>query len=680
MSKWTVDPRAVAVVGMSCRVPGASTPDELWKLLCDKIDATSETPSERYDVNSVYSPQPAPGKIISRRAGYVDSIADFDAQFFSMSTAEATDLDPQQRLLMMTTWEALEDAGQRPDLLAGSRTGVFVGNGRSDFLEGVFKQGLESVAAAQFNNVRSVLAARVSHFFDFRGPSVLLDTACSSSLVAVHQAVMSLRAGETPFALAAGVNLAIRPDEGVLMSQVGTMSHDGRSRFGSADADGHAPSDAVAVLALKPLAAALADGDRIRAVIAGSAIGNDGRTSDSVLNPSLEGQREVLRSAYMDAGIRPADVDYVEAHGTGSPQLDPLELTALSEVLGEGRQADHPLLVGSVKTNLGHSEAASGVVGIVKSVLCLEHGQIPPSLYAGERRSDIAWDEAPMEIPAKLRDLPELGRPAVVGVSGQGTSSLNAHVVLRQTAPSEVAAAVDGLPADAGPMARILHILQRFPLRHRLSPPPKEPTGPYLLPLSARTPEALQALAEAYLAYLGPEGPGAAYSVRDICFSAATRRQHLEHRLAVIGASHADLVAGLEASSEFDAEPELAEVAERYRSGEEINWDGLYDKDGHFVPLPTYRWQTKRFWHVEETEEPETDPATWILKRHARTSFDSNSRIADIGVDSLAKLQLIVELQKKTGIEVDPEALDKVHTVGELREWAKELQSAARNG
>ncbi|GIH17107.1 beta-ketoacyl synthase N-terminal-like domain-containing protein [Rugosimonospora africana] len=653
----SVEARSVAVVGMACRLPGASGPDELWDLLCQGVDATRMTPPERYEVDAVYSPRRTPGKMVARRGGYLDGLADFDAEFFGMSAAEAVELDPQQRLLLMTAWEALEDAGQRPDLLAGSRSGVFVGNSRADYLENAFRQGLEAATAAQFNNVRSLLAARLSYHFDLRGPSVVVDTACSSSLVAVHQAVQSLRTGESRLALAAGVNLPMRPDEGVMMSQAGTLAGDGRSKFGDARADGHAPSDAVAVVVLKPLADAVADGDRVRAVIVGSAIGNDGRTSDSVLNPSLAGQVEVLRWAYADAGLNPADVDYVEAHGSGSPLLDPLELRAVGQVLGAGRAADRPLLVGSVKSNIGHAEAAGGLAGLIKAVLCLEHGKVPASLHVETPHPDVAWDEMPMRIPATLTDLPDADRPAIVGVSGQGSSALNAHVVLRQTETVQP-------PYDEAPYDR-------------------DGSGaPYLLAISARTPEALRALCRAYAVYLGPGGPGAAHALRDICRSAAMRRQHLEHRRAVTGTSHDELVAALDkATGPSSADPaiaELAELADRYRAGETIDWEALFGAPGRYVPLPTYPWQTRRYWPGERHEEDGGDLATWILRQHARTHFHAGSTLAEIGIDSLAKLQLIVELQKKTGHELDPEVIGRLHTVDELRQWARDLEAVAR--
>ncbi|MFE0330804.1 beta-ketoacyl synthase N-terminal-like domain-containing protein [Streptomyces sp. NPDC058960] len=657
MNRSDADARAVAVIGVACRLPGASGADELWALLRDGTDATSETPPERYDVDALHSAVPGPGRIASRRAGYVDGIAHFDAEFFGMSATEAVELDPQQRLLLMTAWEALEDAGQRPDLLAGSRTGVFVGNARADYLESALRQGPDGATASQLNNFRSLLPARVSHTFDFRGPSVVVDTACSSSLVAVHQAVQSLRARETPLALAAGVNLKLRPDEGLVMTQAGAMAADGRSKFGDASADGHAPSDAVAVVVLKRLADAVADGDRIRAVIQGSAVGNDGRTSDSVLNPSLQGQIDVLRWAYEDAGIDPADVDYVEAHGSGSPSFDPLELTALGRVLGEGRPADRPLLVGSVKTNIGHAEAAGGLAGLIKAVLCLEHGHVPASLHLSKPNPEVAWDELPLVVPTGLVDLPERGRPAVAGVSGQGSSALNAHVVIRSPAPDEAPAAPRTTrgPAPTG-AAR--------------------PT-PYVLVLSARSSAALAALARSYADHLSPGGAGAAYSVRDICYSAATRRQHHEHRLAVVGASHEELVAALTGSPGLGGRP-LSAVAERYRRGEDVDWEAVFGDPGHFVPLPTYPWQTKRYWPGEEHDDDGGDLASWVLREHARTGFDDTSTLTDIGIDSLAKLRIIVELTKRSSQEVDPEEFGRLRTVGELRRWTRELEAAAR--
>ncbi|MFE2506962.1 beta-ketoacyl synthase N-terminal-like domain-containing protein [Streptomyces naganishii] len=645
------DDRSVAVIGMACRLPGATDPEELWALLRDGEDVTAETPGERYDVDSLHSPEaePGQGRIAGRRAGYIGDIAGFDAEFFGMSATEAAELDPQQRLLLMTAWEALEDAGQRPDRLAGTRTAVYVGNARADFLELALRQGPEAVTAAQLNNFRSLLPARLSHFFDFRGPSVVVDTACSSSLVAAHQAVRSLRSGESPLALAAGVSIALRPDESLVLTHAGGMARDGRSKFGDARADGYAPSDAVGVVVLKRLADALADGDRVRAVIRGSAVGNDGRTSEAVLNPSLEGQLDVLRWAYEDAGVDPADVDFVEAHGSGSPLLDPLELTALGEVLGAGRPADRPLLVGSVKTNIGHAEAAGGMAGLIKTVLCLEHGEVPASLHLDTPHPDVDWDGLPLTVPSKPQPLPGPGRPVVAGVCGQGASALNAHVVLGRADLGSDAAG----PAPDG--------------------------APYVLAISAHTPQALAELTRSYAGYLRPGGAGASYALRDICFTAATRRHHHEHRTAVIGCSHEELAAALTGTPAVGGRP-LTAVAERYLRGEDVQWETVFgDEPGRHVPLPRYPWQTRRYWPGEEhPHEDDGDLAAWVLREHARTGFDDASTLTDIGIDSLAKLRIVVELVKRCEAEVDPEEFGRLRTVGELRQWTRALEAVAR--
>ena len=644
--------RSVAIIGMACRFPGAANPEQLWELLRHGVDATSKTPVERYDVDALYSDHPAPGTVASRRAGYVENAAEFDAEFFGMSGAEATDLDPQQRLLLMAAWEALEDAGQRPDALAGTRTGVFIGCTRGDHLEMQFRQGLRAVTPSLYNNFRPLLPARLSYFFDIRGPSMLLDTACSSSLVAVHTAVQSLRAGETPLAIAAGVNLALRPDENVMMTQAGTLPRDGRVKFGDAGADGYVPSDGVGVLVLKRLSDALADGDRIRAVIRGSAVSNDGRSGGALLTPSREGQVELLRWAYQDAGVHPADVDYVEAHGAGSPTLDPAEFGALGEVLGEGRPADRPFLVGSVKTNVGHAEAAGGMAGLIKTVLSLEHGQIPATLNLTTPSPMIAWNELPLRVPTTLEELPDRGRPLIAGVSGQGVSSLNAHVVLTQ---GESAWARNAAPGHGD-------------------------GEPYVLPLSARTPQALQQLAAAYAAYLSPDGPGAAFALRDICYSAAVRRQHHPHRLAVVAASHAEMVEALNGAAPARApHPALADLIGRYRGGQQVDWRAAFPADCRYVPIPTYPWQTRRYWPGEPVPEASDsqDLASRVLQEHARTAYTDSSLLAEIGIDSLAMLRIVVDLSRETGREVDPEELASLRTVGALREWLRSLEAQA---
>jgi acyl transferase domain-containing protein len=669
-SRGEPDARAVAVVGLACRLPGAESADALWTLLRDGVDATRETPSDRYDVDALYSAHPAPGRVGARRAGYVDGVAEFDAEFFGMSSAEAVELDPQQRLLLMTAWEALEDAGQRPDLLAGSRAGVFVGNAHGHYQELQFRRGLDAVTPSMFGNYRSLLPSRLSYLFDLRGPSVLVDTACSSSLVAVHLAAQSLRAYESPLALAAGVNLKLLPDGEVLMTQNGTLARDGRSKFGAADADGFAPSDAVGVVVLKRLADAVADGDRVRAVLAGSAVGNDGRTSGALLTPSVAGQTEVLRRAYEDAGVAPADVDLVEAHGVGSPEFDPVELAGLGEVLGEGRPVDRPCLVGSVKTNVGHAEAAGGMAGLLKAVLCLEHGQVPASLHFDTPNPAVPWDTLPLTVPTRLQGLADHGRPAVAGVSGQGASSLNAHLVLRQ----------------GDTVARDLP-----------SPSPGAEGEAHVLALSARSAEALDLLVRAYADHLGPEGRGRRDTLRDVCFTAATRRQHHAHRRAVVGRSHDALVdaldgAGDDAALVGDARTDLLRsVVKRYESGEQVDWEALFPDAGRVVALPHHPWRTRRYWlgeqggpaDPEEDRDQRGDDVDVLLRRYAyatsseTAAYTDDDTLADLGIDSLARVQMLVELSQTLGHEIDAAEFAELRTVGAFRTWFRALSLQA---
>jgi acyl transferase domain-containing protein len=533
--------------------------------------ATSETPPDRYDIDELYAPQPTPGKVISRRSGYLPQAAHFDAEFFGMSTAQAANLDPQQRLLMMTAWEALEDAGIPPQRVAGSRTGVYVGNMHLDYWDLAARRGLEALSPSHVYNQRSILSGRLSYTFDLRGPSITLDTACSSSLVAIHLACQSLRAGETTMALAAGVNLKLTPDEDVLLSQVGMLAPDGRCKFGDQRANGFAPSDGAGVIVLKPLSKALADGDRIRALVLGSATGNDGRSHRELLTPSVEGHVEMLRWAYEDAGVSPANVDFIEAHGTGTPMIDPVEFTALGEVLGKDRPADRPCYVGSVKSNIGHTEGAAGIAALIKTVLCLEHRQIVPSLHYQTPNPKIPWPDLPLRVPTEPLPIPERGRPLIAGISGQGISATNAHLVIGQ--------ADHPTPCEPPPVG-----------------------GPHLFVTSARTYSALRDTVIAYLSYLAPEGLGRAHQFADICRSAALNRHHHAKRLAIVAGNHQELSDRLQAFLDGELPPPRADdtalqaFAHDYLAGEPVEWASAFVQDTRYVPLPTYPWQTKRYW------------------------------------------------------------------------------------
>ncbi|MFD2417274.1 type I polyketide synthase [Amycolatopsis pigmentata] len=576
--------KAIAVIGMACRFPGADGVEQLWELLRAGTDASTETPADRYDAESLYSAEPAPGRVISKRSGYLSDPGLFDAKFFEMSLGEAKNLDPQQRLLLTTTWEAFEDAGLPPDRLAGSRTGVYVGSMHTDYWDLQARRGLDALNPSAVYNYRCMLSGRISYAFDLRGPSITLDTACSSSLVAIHLACQSLRAGETTLALAAGVNLKLTPDEDVLLSQVRMLAPDGRCKFGDATANGFAPSDGVGVVVLKPLADALADGDAVHAVIRGSAVGNDGATSGSVLAPSVEGHVSMLRWAYENAGVDPADVDFIEAHGTGTPMIDPVEFAGLGEVLGAGRSPGHPCFVGSVKTNIGHTEGAAGIAALIKTVLCLKHREVVPSLHHNNPNPAIAWSELPLVVPQEPTTLPDRGRLPIAGISGQGISSVNTHIVVQAADPAWT-------PRRAEP----------------------ETDREHLLVLSARTRPALDDLARAYADFV--EGTGADLDLRDLCHTAAARRQHHRHRLAVVVTSHDDLAKKLksfladetatdvhvgEVTGDHHTPPvhsgDLAAAADGYVRGLPVAWDEVTEEGGMFVRVPTYPWQNRSYW------------------------------------------------------------------------------------
>ena len=498
----------MAIVGIGCRFPGGVTdPAGFWKLLSDGVDAITEIPADRIDLGHFFDPRPAtPGRMMTRWGGFLDGIDEFDAYFFGISPREAERLDPQQRLLLETAWEALEDAGQDVRRLEGSATGVFVGQWLSDFEGRLFTDPEAVDFQMTTGSGRYASSGRISYALGLRGPSFTLDTACSSSLVAVHLAAQSIRSGESTLAIAGGANIILQPHISVAYSQSRMMAPDGRCKFGDAGGDGYVRSEGVALVVLKSLDRAVADGDRIYAVIRGGAINNDGHSSGSMGTPSRLGQEELLGAAYRAAGIDPAGVGYVEAHGTGTRAGDPVELGALGAVLGAGRDPNSALRVGSVKTNIGHTEGAAGVAGLIKAALALYHGAIPASLHCRELNPAIPWSEIPVTIPRQLREWRRSDRPRVAGVSAFGIAGTNAHIVMEE-APL-VAAAGEG--SCAAPRVNAL------------------------LPLSAKSPEALRAAAALYADWLESD---AAVSLPDVCWNAATRRTALSHRASFVAAS-----------------------------------------------------------------------------------------------------------------------------------------------
>ena len=507
-SEATVPRVDVAIVGIGCRLPGGSdTPQKLWELLSNGVDAISEVPKDRWDIANFYDPsREKPGKTQSKWGGFVRDIEQFDAAFFGISPREANLLDPQQRLLLEVCWEALEDAGQVPDRLAGSNTGVFVGGFTLDYLLQQLADdshvGVDSHTAT--GSMMTLLANRLSYLFDFHGPSMSLDTACSSSLVAVHLACESLRRGETDLALAGGVNAMLRPSISIAESRAGMLSPTGRSRAFDSRADGYVRGEGAALVVLKRLADALRDGDPIHAVIRSSAVNQDGK-SQGLTVPSGEAQEALMRTAYARAEITPADVDFVEAHGTGTPVGDPIEATAIGRVVSEGRASDRPCVLGSIKTNIGHTEAAAGVSGLIKASLSLEHRALPPHLHFQALNPKIDADKLNVRFVTALTELSEV-KTRYAGVNSFGFGGTNAHVVLEQ-APAR--------PAPANP---------------------SKPASAELVPLSAKSPEALRAL---LLDYASADFGAAALA--DIAHTAGARRSHLDYRAFVVAESVADL-------------------------------------------------------------------------------------------------------------------------------------------
>ncbi len=518
----------IAIIGIGCRFPGADGPAAFWRELSDGVDAISEIPPDRWDADAFYDADPSvPGTSVTRRAGFVPGIDQFDFRFFGISPRESAQMDPQQRLIQEVAWEALEDAGQVPERLAGSDTGVFVGISTTDYANLRAGQFQLVDAYTGTGNALSIAANRLSYFYDFHGPSMAIDTACSSSLVAVHLACRSLRDGECSLALAGGVNVILSPALMINFTKAKLMAPDGRSKTFDAGADGYVRGEGAGIVVLKPLSQALADNDPVYAVIRGTAINQDGRTN-GLIAPSRQSQEAVLAAAYRRAGLSPGTAQYVEAHGTGTFLGDAIEANALGTVLADGRPPGSPCLIGSVKTNIGHLEAAAGVAGLIKVALALQHKVIPPSLNFVEPNPEIPFDSLPVRVAQTLTPWPANGGRAVAGVSSFGMGGTNAHAVLTEA-----------------PQVR--------PTGRSAAEPGPAPDRAELLPLSARSPEALAALADRYESAL-------ASGVRlvDLCYTAGAHRGHLEHRLSVVADSPAAMSESLAAYRQGQSRPGIS--------------------------------------------------------------------------------------------------------------------------
>lgn len=521
----------IAIIGMSCRFPGARDVDEFWENLLKKVDSVCEIPEDRWDIDRFYDEDRTPGKMYTREGGFLDDIADFDAAFFNISDQEACWIDPQHRLLLENSYRALEDAGIATAPLADKNVGVFMGIMGQDY---AFLPRLEDSHIVQaFEGAglsHSAGVGRISYLFGFEGPSIAVDTASSSSLVAVHQAMRNLQDGNCNLALAGGVNAILSPVNSLLMSKAGLLSPDGRCKSFSAAANGFGRGEGCGVVVLKRLSDAERDGDRIVAVLRGGAVVHNGFTG-GITSPSGKAQARVISDALKDAKIAPAQVQYLEAHGTGTEFGDPMELGAAASVFGKGRQRDQPLLVGSVKANISHLEAAGGISGLIKTALCLQHGIIPPQAHFDQPSPHIPWKRLRVNIVKETTDWPDCDE-RVAGVTALGLVGTNAHVVLSAPGRDKVA---DQDSATAPPTA---------------DDSAKLSGGTELLLLSARTESALKSLATRYHNLLtmitAASASGSTQStLADICFTAATGRRHYEHRLAVAVSSTEEAVQNL---------------------------------------------------------------------------------------------------------------------------------------
>lgn len=510
----------IAIIGIGCRLPGGvDNPSDLWKLLCDGRDAIIDVPPDRWDMRRFYDENPEKsGKLYAGQGGFLECPLDyFDPLFFGISPREANNLDPQQRLLLEVAWEAIDDAGLLADKLAASDTGVFIGGFFMDnnlLSLSPFNREIMNAYFATGSSL-TLLANRISHIFNLKGPSIPIDTACSSSLTAVHYACRSLWQKECNLAFAGGVNVMLLPDYSIVLSKGRFLSGHCRCMAFDDRADGYVRGEGAGIVILKPLSQAIKDNDRIYALIRATGVNHDGYTTGITL-PNVDAQKELIRKTCFQAKIHPKDVAYIEAHGTGTRAGDPAEIQALNDVLSIDREPDRKCVVGSIKTNIGHLEGAAGIAGLIKAALCLKHRTIPQNLHFKTPNKEIPFDELCVRIPAKLEPFPENQKPVYAGVNGFGYGGANAHVLLQEADDRK----------------------DRF---EAVFPPE---LNPLIIPLSARSEKALKELSRRYLQFLSKDFH--AENIKDLCYTLSLRRTHHNHRIALISHSVKDICEKLE--------------------------------------------------------------------------------------------------------------------------------------
>lgn len=511
----------IAVVGMGCRFPGsANSPEEFWEFLKDGGNGIGPVPQDRWDRSYFHDPAGGLGKMYTEEGAFLDAIDQFDPSFFGISASEAAGMDPQQRLVLEVAWESLEHAGIPPETLQNTRTGVYLGQMVCDYLNLQVRTGNPTDLGPYYipGTEFSFNPGRLSYILGLQGPCMHLDTACSSSLVAVHLACSSLRSGESDFALAGGVNAMASPETTIAICAIQALSKKGRCASFDASGDGYARGEGCGIVALKRLSDAKEQGHRILALIKGSATNHDG-PSGGLTVPSGPAQTQVIKTALKQARVDPLDIDYLEAHGTGTSLGDPIEVNAFSRVYCKNRGKEKPLLSGSVKSNIGHLEGAAGISGFIKLILCMQHGQIPPTLHLNNPNPHINWSELPLHIPTAPTPWPSKNGPRMGAISSFGMSGVNAHAIVEQAPPEP-------------------------------EPDPDQRGGPYILPLSARSSESLALLAQKYQKHFQHKSP----QLRDICYSAFHCRSHMPIRDFVVAQSTEALSTALKPLTERNRE------------------------------------------------------------------------------------------------------------------------------
>jgi amino acid adenylation domain-containing protein len=623
----------IAIIGIGCSFPGdVESSTSLWRFLSQGGDAVAEVPADRWNVDAVHDPLPGtPGKTVSRRAGLLRDVASFDAGFFGISPREAAVMDPQQRLLLEVAWRALEDAGISAESLAGSTTGVYIGVSHSDY-HGIQQFGRRQIDVhAATGGALSIVANRLSHRLDLRGPSLAIDTACSSSLVALDAGCNALLTGDCDITLVGGVNVMLTPDVAITFSRAAMLSPDGRCKAFDARANGYVRGEGAGIVILKLLSRALLDRDRIHAVIRGTAVNQDGQTS-TITVPSRDAQVAMLRQACARANVHPSQIGYVEAHGTGTAVGDPIEANAIGTVFGEGRTAENACVIGSIKTNIGHLEPAAGIAGLIKAALCVREGEIPPSLHFERPNPHIDFDGLGIRVQRKLGPWPILFRPRIAAVNSFGFGGTNACAIVEQP------------PQPAEPIVA------------------QDSTNwwPTLVPVSAASKTALTTVC-AQLAETLDAHP---HAFPDVVGTLALRRSHLDHRLVLPAKSVEEALSALRAVAVGET-PGTA-ISGRKSSGRRLafvftgqgaQWWGM--GRGLLQEDPVFRAA------VERCDQLFSQRSGWSLLEQLSRSED-DSRIHETFVAQPAIFALQVALAERLAAwGFQPEAVVG-HSIGEI--------------